>query len=138
MLDCAIGKFLRLGPYETHLLTAGMEHGRKVMLLRGLISRSDHTKKTELVRALNVIQNKSLRNVFAHSYIASDDKKITFVERSRGGPYWAMEHDFSLKEFKDHVQEFLQASRDFEMALDLAPFELHAFQHAALSSISKA
>jgi hypothetical protein len=136
-MDCAIGKLLRLEPSETHLLTAGMEHGRKATLLRGLISRGDHHNKEKLIRSLNVIQNESLRNVFAHSYIASDEKTITFIERSRGGPFKTKEHHFTLEEFRDHVTNFLEASSEFEQALDLAPLELQAFQYAALSVKSK-
>lgn len=131
--DCAIGKFLRLSHAETHILTAGMEHGRKATLLRGLIRREDHPKKAELLRALNVIQNESLRNVFAHSYIASDDKIITFVERSRGGPFKAAEHHFTLEEFHEHVTKFAKAAVDFYDAVGFEPLELEAFQHAALS-----
>jgi len=119
MMDYAIGEFLRLTPEEIHLVTSGMEHGRKAMLLRNLIGRGKHPNRDELLRTLKIIQNESLRNVFAHSYILSDETTISFVERSRGGRYQATEHEFSLQEFKDHVDAFLNASRDFQAALGL-------------------
>lgn len=137
-MDCAICRFLRLSPQETHLLTASMEHGRKASLLRALITRSDHKNKAALLSALNAIQNDSLRNVFAHSYIASDEKVVTFIERSRGGPYKAKEHHFTLDEFRMHVERFLLAAQAFEQSLNLVPLELGAFQYAALSVTSKA
>ncbi len=132
MIDCAIGKFLRLNFAETHILTAGMEHGRKVALLRNLVSRSDHQNKAKILRPLKIIQNESLRNVFAHSYIASDDKTIFFIDRSRGGPYRAKEHKFSMTEFEDHVEKFSNASVDLQTAIVFEPLEIEAFQAAAL------
>lgn len=133
-LDFAIGMFLRLEPAETHIITAGMEHGRKSMLLLILVSRSNHPNKSELSRTLKIIQNESLRNVFAHSYIGSDEEKIFFLERSRGGPYKAKEHTFSMKEFNDHVFKFIRAISDFETALDVEPDAVKNFQILALSA----
>jgi hypothetical protein len=64
-IDYAIGFFLKLPPEETHLLTAGMEFNRKARLVMALIKRSDHTNKSQLLAALKIIQNESLRNAFA-------------------------------------------------------------------------
>ena len=132
-LDFAIGKFLRLNGHETHILTAGMQHGRKAMLLRSLISRGNYPNKSELLRTLKIIQNESLRNVFAHSYIGSDAETIFFLERNPGGPYKAKGHPFSMKKFKNHVSKFVAAAIDFEKALDVGPGEIETFQLLALS-----
>lgn len=138
LLDCALGQFLRLGDAETHLLTAGMPYGRKAALLRSLINRSNHANKAMLIHKLKVMQNESLRNVFAHSYLASDDKIITFVERSHSGDYWAKEHNFTLEEFNLHVKKFAEAMRDFGEALGVPPSQFRKFQHASLSVSRKA
>ena len=132
-LDFAIGKFLRLNGHETHILTAGMQHGRKTMLLRSLISRTKHPNKSELLRTLKIIQNESLRNSFAHSYIGSDAKTIFFLERNPGGAYKAKAHEFSMRQFKNHVSKFVDAAIAFEKALDVGPGEIETFQLLALS-----
>ena len=136
-IDYAIGQFLQLASEQTHLLTAGIDHGRKIMLLRDLIARSDHANRTELLRTLKIIQNESLRNVLAHSYIASDDKTITFIERRRGGPYSVKLYEFTLKEFRDHVRKFTQAAQDFEKALGFTREDLSGFLNAASSASHK-
>lgn len=130
-IDYAIGQFLGLTPEQTHLVTAGADHGRKAMLLRDLVARSDHANRAELLRTLKVIQNESLRNVFAHSYIASDENTVTFIERTRGGPYRVKQHPFTREEFFDHVGKFVRASSDFETALGFTREELAAFLNAA-------
>lgn len=134
MLDFAIGRFLRLEPAETHILTAGMEHGRKSMLLLILVSRSNDPNKSELSRTLKIIQNESLRNVFSHSYIGSDEETIFFLDRSKGGRYKATIRSFSMEKFNEHVSKFVQAARDFETALVVEPDEIIAFQELALSA----
>jgi hypothetical protein len=136
-IDYAIGKFLRLTYEEAHLLTAGMEYGRKAQLLRNIIYRGKHPKRTVLLQHLNTIQNESMRNVFAHSYLASDETSVAFILRSRGGSYSATEYEFTEKEFINHVSKFLEASSAFHTALEVEDIEFFKFQHAALSVSSK-
>ena len=137
-LDFALGKFLRLTHEETHLLTAGMEFGRKATLLRNLLRhQKDSPQKSELLRTVKIIQNDSLRNVFAHSYLASDEDSVSFISRSRGGDYSATEYEFTKDEFREHVHKFIDASHDFYNALEVDDHEFFAFQYAALNVNSK-
>lgn len=53
------------------------------------------------MRTLNVIQNESMRNIFAHFCITSDAKTLTFIGRSSSGPYKAKKYNFAIEEFGD-------------------------------------
>jgi hypothetical protein len=86
-IDYSKGQFLKLPAEETHLLTAGNEFNRKSRVLMALIKRNDHPKKDQLLSALKIIQNESLRNLFAHSFLDHDENEVTFVQRWRGGQY---------------------------------------------------
>ena len=66
-----IGKFLRISHEEAHILTSGMEFGRKAMLLRNVVRRSDDPKRAQILGAVGKIQNESKRNVLAHAFIIS-------------------------------------------------------------------
>jgi len=94
LMDCAIGRTLRLTHAETHIVTAGMPFGRKIALLRSLVNRGNHKNKQKIIQSINTIQNESLRNIFAHSYLASDEKTVSFIERSHSADYWAKETHF--------------------------------------------
>jgi hypothetical protein len=138
----AVGKFLSLAHEETHLLTARMEFARKTALLRALISRSDHPKKAALKGALNKMQNESKRNVFAHSFLRSDLKTVTFVERTWEGDFKVRLHKFTLEEFIEHVERFQVAGREFERALGMTDmdkdFQAFCFAADAIKTTSKA
>ena len=135
--DYAVGQFLGLPHEITHLLTAGLEFHRKARLLRELIQRSDHTKKKDLLTALNVLQNEGKRNVFAHSFMRSRDDRVTFVERTRHGPLQAKEHHFTGPEFQAHVLKVVEAANTFQLALGVTSQHLEefgaAFKRAASS-----
>lgn len=136
-LDFAIGKFLRLSDEETHILTAGMPHGRKCLLLQSLIGRTDHPRKNELLGAIRIIQNESMRNQFAHSYIMSLEDEVTFIERSHTGLYRAKEHVFTPEQFTAHVDKFCAAFSTLYKGMEIQPFELALFMDAALNINSK-
>ncbi len=79
-LTCyAIKKFLRLTSLEAHILTAGMEFGRKVILLRNLVYRSNIPNKAEIMGALNKLMNTSLRNTLVHGIAVSGEQTVTFI-----------------------------------------------------------
>lgn len=132
-IDLAIRDLLRLTTDEAHLLTAGLEFNRKASLLRSLIGKSDYKKKAQAVKALNTMQNESKRNVFAHSYIASNRTTVSYIERSRGGKYKATEHNFTLLQFAAHTSKFAGASMEFSEALGQTDAEINAFGKAALA-----
>jgi len=66
----------------THRLVAALKFSKKVKLLRSLLDKSEYGNVAQLQDFLDRIENNSLRNVFAHSFLASDVSSITF---GRGG-----------------------------------------------------
>lgn len=138
LMDFSLGQFLRLTDDETHIVTSGMPFGRKTALLRSLVARSKHKDKGKIKKLINSIQNESLRNVFAHSYIASDDKVISFVERSHSSDYWAKEHRFTMHEFNEHVTQFAYNLKELGDALEIDEDRFRMFQAAAFNVPNKA
>lgn len=132
-----IGKFLGLKAEECHVLTSGMEFGRKLTLLRNLVYRSDHLHKTKIMALLGKIQNESKRNVFAHSFIISDQKTVTFIERSRGGDYKVTRHNFTLKEFYAHVESLGTHAEELTHLIVPSYDEFQRFAEAALNAETK-
>ena len=134
MLCYGITKFLNIPAQEGHVLTSGMEFGRKITLLRNLVYRSNDPNKRKIMALLGKIQNESKRNVFAHSFITSDATSLTFIERSRGGDYKVIRHQYTLREFVGHVDNFVSAAAELEKLVGVTPTELHRFADAAFSA----
>jgi len=109
LLCYGIGAVLKIEAEECHVLTAGMEFGRKITVLRNIIHRSTHPKRKELIGLLGKIQNESKRNVFAHSFVLYDEQTLTFIDRTRGGDYQVKLHRFTVDEFAEHVISFGEA-----------------------------
>jgi hypothetical protein len=114
-----------------------MEFGRQLTLLRNLAYRSDDPNKGRITTLVAKIQNESKRNVFAHSYITSSTTVLTFIERSRGGDYKVTRHQFTLLEFVDHIQNFVDAAAELETLLEAGPQELRRFSEAAFNAETK-
>jgi hypothetical protein len=132
-----IYKFLKITAEETHILTSGMEFGRKLTLLRNLVYRSNDHKKKDIIRLVSKIQNESKRNVFAHSFIISGPDTVTFVERSRGGDYAVTRHTYSLKSWADHCCAVARYASQLEQSLGVDKSELHSFAQAAFKADTK-
>ena len=133
-----ISKFLEVSFANTHILTSGMEFGRKSTLLRNLIYRSSHPDKKTSINLIGKLQNESLRNIFAHSFVLSGTRTVSFVERTRGGDYAATIHTFTLDEFRErHMSKFAADGLAFQESLGLNQAELHEFAIAALSANTK-
>jgi hypothetical protein len=131
--DWAICKFLQIPAEQAHLITAGMLFGRKARLLADLIGKSDHQEKAKILGAFNKLRGNNKRDVFAHSYIRTSKKTITFVERSTSGQYKTIEHTFTLEEFTNHVLGFVRTGREFHIALGVTPEDIQSFANASLS-----
>ncbi|RZN08513.1 hypothetical protein CWO91_22350 [Bradyrhizobium genosp. SA-3] len=131
-IDCAVGKFLELPDDETHLLTAGMDFNRKARLLTALVKRSNDPQKSTILASLKVIQNESLRNVFAHSFIDHSPTEVTFIQRNRHGNYDPIEYKFTLPSFRAHVEKILDAAIAFHHAIGLTEERNQEFASAAL------
>ncbi len=137
MVSFGIGKFLKIPHESTHILTSGMEFGRKATILRNLAYRSDDPRKKQIVQCLGRLQNDSKRNVFSHAVLTSDVKEVTFIDRTRSGDYVATEHTFTKEQFTDHVAEVMALGVQLEKALALDASEFHAFAMAALKANTK-
>lgn len=137
VLCYGIGDLLKIGPGECHVLTAGMEFGPKITVLRNVIYRSKHPKRNELLGLLGKLQNESKRNVLTHAFMLSDEHKVIFIERSRGGDYRAQRHEFTLDEFAQHVLRFGDVVNDLTAILCPDYAEFNRFGYAAFSTESK-
>ncbi|HLL26366.1 MAG TPA: hypothetical protein VKT73_01770 [Xanthobacteraceae bacterium] len=132
-----IKKFLNISDEQAHILTSGMEFGRKAILLRNLAYRSEDPKRKTIIQLVAKLQNESKRNVFAHAFMISNESAVTFIDRTRGGDYEATKHVFTLKEFADHVTSVTATAKELHAALDLNDEILHRFAMAALSANTK-
>jgi hypothetical protein len=131
-IDYTIYRLLGISRTQAHHLLAGMEIGRKMRLLDGLLKRSTLARKDEILGCLHKMQNESLRNVFAHSLLWSDQHSVTFVNRSFGQRYEAKEHKFSMIRFRMHAEEFFDTGAKFYRALEIDYADLQRFGQAAL------
>jgi hypothetical protein len=132
--DLAICKFLNVTHLQGHLITSGMMFGRKARLFADLVGRSSHPNKTAILTTFNKVRGKSMRDVFAHSYVLADTKRIIFIERPGGGEARAKRYDFTLQEFIKYVNTFLEIAEDYEQSLAsvLTISERNAYAKAAL------
>ena len=138
VVDMAVGKLLKLPPEETHLLTAAMDFSRKIILLKALVARQKPKHQGKIQSALNSILNDSKRNMFAHSYIASRLDAVSFVERTTHGKYLARRHEFTGPEFRKHVDDFVDAADNLQIALGFTKADFAVFSKAAFSANNSA
>jgi hypothetical protein len=134
VIDCAIWKALGTEtPEEAHERSAGTTFSDKCKQLRALI---DDGKVPHKVRKmLDQIENDSLRNVFAHSILASDEHMVLFIHRKIERPskqYRTMPYRLTRDEFLTHVAKFAQLSINFEQATGLTDKEVGVFASMAL------
>jgi hypothetical protein len=130
-IDYMIGKLLRISHVRAHHLLAGMEVGRKMRLLEGLLQRSNLENKDHAIGHLRKLQNDSLRNVFAHSYLRSDQYTVTFTNRKFGQKYEAKEYKFTIIKFRMHIKEVLANGGKFYESMQIDYKDLQAFGSAA-------
>jgi hypothetical protein len=134
-VDCLIGKILKINSHQTHIITSGLEFGRKARLLIELLKVSDHKNKSKLIGFLNKLRNVPKRNVFAHSYILSSRDFVTFIERSGGSDYVVKSHKYTLKEFLEHVHRFAELNLNFGLAANISEREHQEFLIALFRAI---
>jgi hypothetical protein len=131
-VDYAIGKLLKITPEQTHALVAGLEFGRKTALLRSLLTQSHYKNVEELKGYLTYFRKLSLRNVFTHSFIASDQKRVSFIHRKSQDEYSAIGYTFTAEDFVTHVNDFVQVVRKFKSAIGFSQNEVADFAAAAI------
>jgi hypothetical protein len=136
-IDYQIGKLLNLPHDETHIITAGMDFGRKANILRVLLKKMELPEKEHMIALIAKIQNESKRNIFAHSQLHSDENTVTFIHRKMGGTYSATETTFTAPEFHEHVADITTLTVEFHRLLAIDQTDLLAFGQAAINESSK-
>jgi hypothetical protein len=141
----AIGHILGNRRYATtHIITAGLEFGRKANLLRNLLHEIDATAEPArppvmggLIRSIGRLQNESKRNAIAHGIFVADDKTVTFIDLPKGGAFIATPHRFTLKELKDHTDNVMRIGEEIRTTLRISETEIQRFAMAALKVNTK-
>lgn len=131
--DFAIGRMLGVTYYQTHLITSGVMFGRRSRLFVDLLKNSDCPNKPKILEAFNTIRGSSLRDVFAHAYIASGGDTVTFIERPGGHEFRVKHHEFTMDNFIAHVNKIVKAGVNLHNELKIQQSELDAFAHAAFN-----
>jgi hypothetical protein len=111
VIDCAVWKASEPAP-EVHEQIAPMNFARKCKHFRSLLPTSKFKDIEKVEKLLTRIPDHSMRNVFAHSFLASDIDSVTFIDRWQqgGGPYRVDWHPFTRDQFLNHVEDFIQLS----------------------------
>lgn len=131
-IDCAIGRFLKLSPRDSLVITAGMEFNAKAKILHDVVYRSDDPKKSEILGLLGEIRNNAKRVPITHSFMMGEKNKITFFERPRGQKFVVKEHVFTDQGWVEHVSNFIINAQKLDSALGLTPDVIQEFLESAL------
>jgi hypothetical protein len=136
-IDCATWKALGTETAEqAHERSAGTMFSEKCEQLRTLLESAKIPHGEKVKELLTQIEHHSMRNIFAHSFLASDEDSVTFVHRKkrRGkhGKYEVTTYQIFRKDFFDHVQNFVQLALDFQQAVGLSHKEVAEFAAMAL------
>ena len=114
-------------------MVSALKFSDKTKLLRSLLDQAAHHNAGQLKDFLESIDN-DFRNVFSHSFIASDAESVTFIHRkSRRGQYSCTGYQFEAENFLTHVQWFAQLTKDFEKALGFDQKEIGEFTSYAMA-----
>jgi hypothetical protein len=127
-IDCATWKALGTESAEqAHARSAGMRFSDKCKRLRTLLNEGKIPNSENAKDLLAQIENYG-RNIFAHSFLASDEHSVTFIHRKvERGKYLLTGYTIPRDGFIDHVQDFVQLSFDFENAVGLTDKEVADF-----------
>jgi hypothetical protein len=101
-------------------------------VLRTLLTASQFKNVDQLKGILTSITKTSLRNVFSHSFLATDKDRVMFIHRSSQGQYEVKGYTFTPKQFETHVQDFLRLALEFEKALGFSHKEVGNFAAAGI------
>jgi hypothetical protein len=132
-IDCAVWKALGTETAEqAHERSAGMRFSDKCKQFRTLLDGGNIPNGEKVKELLTGIESYG-RNVFAHSFLASDEHAVTFIHRRmERGKYQATGYTIPRVNFFEHVQNFVQLSFDFEQEAGLSPEEVAEFAAMAM------
>ena len=136
-IDCATWKALGTEtPEEAHERSARATFSKKCNQLRTLVEGGKIPNGAKVQELLTQIEHHSLRNVFAHSFLATDEHSVTFVHRKMGrgkhAKYEVAAYPISRNDFFDHVQNFVQLASELEQTVGLSHREVAEFAAMAL------
>ena len=133
-IDCAIWKASGTETAErAHERVAHTKFSDKCKHLRTLLDGGKIPNCEKAQDLLTWIEDQSMRNVFAHSFLATDEHSVTFIHRKvEGGKYQPTTYTIACDDFIDHVQNFVQLSLDFEQAVGLSDKEVRDFAAMAV------
>jgi hypothetical protein len=138
-IDCAMWKAAGTETAErAHERSARTKFSDKCKHFRTLLDCGKIPNDEKVKDLLTRIEQESMRNVFAHSFLATDEHSVTFihrkVERGKYQPTW---YKIACDDFIDHVQSFVQLSFDFEQAVGLSHKEVADFAAMAMPLASQ-
>ena len=122
-------------PEEAHTRSAAAKFSNKCKEFRALLEGNKIPNGKNVKELLTQIED-SMRNVFAHSFMATDEHSVTFVHRKIGrgkqGKYEVTAYQFSRQDFLNHVQNFSQLPSKFNDAVGLSEKEFRTFAAMAI------
>jgi hypothetical protein len=117
---------------QAHERSARMKFSDKCKQLRNLLNNGKIPNSENAKELLSQIEGCE-RNIFVHSFLASDEHSVTFIHRKvEQGRYQPTGYTIPREGFIDHVQDFVQLSFDFEQAVGLTDKEVRDFGAMAL------
>jgi hypothetical protein len=137
-IDCATWKAIggTETPEQAHERSARAQFSEKCEHLRALIEDGKIPNGEKVKEQLTQIEHHSLRNVFAHSFLASDEHSVTFIHRKmrrgKDAKYEVTSYSISREDFFDHVQNFVQLTFEFQQTIGLSHAEVAEFASMAL------
>ena len=110
-----------------------MKFSDKCKHLRTLLDGGKVPHGEKVKDLLAQIEHHSMRNVFAHSFLATDEHSVTFIHRRVvNGKYQPTWYTIASDGFIDHVQNFVQLSFNFELTVGLSDKEVRDFAAMAV------
>ena len=135
-MDCAMWKALGTETAEqAHERAARTKFSDKCKQFRDLLDGGKIPHGEKVKELLRQIEQDSMRNIFAHSFLASDEHSVTFIHRRVERPskkYQPTAYKIVGDDFIAFVQNFVHLSWDFEQAAGLSDEEVADFASRAL------
>jgi hypothetical protein len=129
VIDCAIWKAGTESANDVHKLVASMQFSEKCKHFRSLLPTSNKFENLQKIEELlDRIIIDAKRNELAHSFLASDEKCVTFIlRRTRKGKYEAKQATLTPEQFVEHVDQLCELSLDFQRAVGLLDEQVALF-----------
>lgn len=133
-IDCAMWKALAPETAEhAHERSARTKFSGRCEHFRILLDAGKFKNGDKVKELLDRIEHHSMRNVFAHSFMASDEHSVTFIHRKMESKQYRLRaYRAAREDFFDHVHDFVRLSFEFEQAAGLSDKEVGDFGAMAI------